>query len=95
MKKGPAKSNPEIENGGDSKTRSGGKGAISWLPGLDTKSGRIQGTTSFVQSQPVQTFLGIPFAKPPLGDLRFKKPLPLEPWSETLQANKTPPACVQ
>ncbi|GFQ78058.1 hypothetical protein TNCT_102531 [Trichonephila clavata] len=33
MKKGPAKSNPEIENGGDSKTRSGGKGAISWLPG--------------------------------------------------------------
>ncbi|GFR21436.1 carboxylic ester hydrolase [Trichonephila clavata] len=53
------------------------------------------GTTSFVQSQPVQTFLGIPFAKPPLGDLRFKKPLPLEPWSETLQANKTPPACVQ
>ncbi|GFR08968.1 hypothetical protein TNCT_41361 [Trichonephila clavata] len=26
-------SNPEIENGGDSKTRSGRKGAISWLPG--------------------------------------------------------------
>ncbi|GFQ78410.1 hypothetical protein TNCT_695661 [Trichonephila clavata] len=31
--KGPSKSNPEIENGGDSKTRSGGKETISWLPG--------------------------------------------------------------
>ncbi|GFQ96517.1 hypothetical protein TNCT_125641 [Trichonephila clavata] len=30
--KGPAMSNLEIENGDDSKTRSGGKGAISWLP---------------------------------------------------------------
>ncbi|GFR33306.1 hypothetical protein TNCT_151411 [Trichonephila clavata] len=32
MKKGPAMPNLEIENGDDSKTRSGGKGAISWLP---------------------------------------------------------------
>ncbi|PRD33743.1 UNVERIFIED_CONTAM: Acetylcholinesterase-1 [Trichonephila clavipes] len=62
---------------------------------IDTKSGRIEGTTSFVQSQSAQTFLGIPFAKPPLGDLRFKKPHPIEPWSEALQANKMPPACVQ
>jgi para-nitrobenzyl esterase len=28
----------------------------------------------------IQTYFGVPFAKPPVGDLRWKEPQPLEPW---------------
>ncbi|VDK59688.1 unnamed protein product [Anisakis simplex] len=38
-------------------------------------------------------FLGIPFAKPPIGELRFEKPEVPEPWKEPLDATKFAPAC--
>jgi hypothetical protein len=34
------------------------------------------------------SFLGIPFAKPPIGERRFKLPEPVEPWTETFEADK-------
>jgi para-nitrobenzyl esterase len=40
-------------------------------------------------------WLGIPFAVPPLGDLRFRSPQPVAPWSETLLATENPAACMQ
>ncbi len=41
-----------------------------------TTAGKIEGT----QENGLCVFRGIPFAAPPVGDLRFKAPQPVEPW---------------
>ncbi|XP_029165265.1 esterase B1-like [Nylanderia fulva] len=40
-------------------------------------------------------FRGIPYAKPPIGELRFKDPVPPEPWSGTRDASKYGNVAVQ
>ncbi|WP_111978681.1 carboxylesterase/lipase family protein [Algibacillus agarilyticus] len=40
-------------------------------------------------------FKGIPFAKPPVGDLRWKAPLPAEKWQGVKQAFTYSPSCIQ
>ncbi|GBM67628.1 Acetylcholinesterase-1 [Araneus ventricosus] len=60
-----------------------------------TSLGPIQGTSENVHRVPVQAFLGIPYAEPPLGNQRFLKPKPVKPWTKTLEATKLPPACIQ
>ncbi|MGF1583179.1 MAG: carboxylesterase/lipase family protein [Gemmataceae bacterium] len=40
-------------------------------------------------------FRGIPFAKPPIGDLRFKPPEPVDPWDGELDCSRFQPACAQ
>ncbi|GLV37952.1 uncharacterized protein CBL_06346 [Carabus blaptoides fortunei] len=51
-------------------------------PLVDTSNGRIRGTfkTSRKGRQYV-AFEGIPYAKPPVGDLRFKEPQAQQPWT--------------
>uniref|UniRef100_A0A8C6W4E1 Carboxylic ester hydrolase n=1 Tax=Nannospalax galili TaxID=1026970 RepID=A0A8C6W4E1_NANGA len=46
-------------------------------------------------TQPVAVFLGVPFAKPPLGSLRFAPPQPAEPWSFVKDTTSYPPMCSQ
>ncbi|GAA1859538.1 carboxylesterase/lipase family protein [Microbacterium koreense] len=45
-------------------------------PLVDTASGRVRG----VWRGDSAAFLGIPFAQPPVGDLRFAAPVPVERW---------------
>ena len=41
-----------------------------------------------------RAFLGIRYAQPPVGSLRFRKPRPPEPWTEPFNATAWPNACI-
>lgn len=41
------------------------------------------------------TFQGIPYARPPIGNLRWRGPEPPRPWSELRDGTKPSPACMQ
>src|SRR5262245_22972285 len=43
----------------------------------------------------VHVYKGIPYAKPPVGDLRWKAPQPAPDWSGTKQATEFGPVCMQ
>ncbi|XP_052741138.1 uncharacterized protein LOC112044151 [Bicyclus anynana] len=44
---------------------------------------------------PYFSFKGIPYAEPPVGDLRFKAPLPKTPWQGVRSAKQHAPKCYQ
>ena len=48
-----------------------------------------------LDSTGLSTFLGVPYAQPPTGPLRFKKPLPLKPWPDAKEAFEWPKPCYQ
>ncbi|VVC34997.1 Hypothetical protein CINCED_3A002934 [Cinara cedri] len=48
-----------------------------------------------VSKKPYVSFLGIPYAKPPIGDLRFKPPVKHPGWSGVLKAFSEGNACLQ
>ncbi|XP_064638811.1 cholinesterase-like isoform X2 [Lineus longissimus] len=59
-------------------------------------NGRIRGSRVVFDDKAAWQFLGIPFAKPPVGKLRFLAPEPASPWSpETYNATSFKPACMQ
>ncbi|XP_039358081.1 acetylcholinesterase-like [Mauremys reevesii] len=60
-----------------------------------TTSGPVRGKRLPAGSGTVTAFLGIPYAKPPVGALRFQKPLPHQPWSHVLEATSFGNACHQ
>ena len=46
-------------------------------PVVQTTSGTVKGLTLNVLNRSIDQFLGIPFAEPPFGSLRFAKPKPI------------------
>ena len=62
---------------------------------IDTPVGRLKGIRDRVQNKDLDIFLGIPYAKPPIGNLRFKRPEAPDPWQGVLDATEQPPSCFQ
>uniref|UniRef100_A0A336M9J9 Carboxylic ester hydrolase n=1 Tax=Culicoides sonorensis TaxID=179676 RepID=A0A336M9J9_CULSO len=59
---------------------------------IHTKSGPIQGLLKKSElGDNYYSFERIPYAKAPIGELRFKAPVPIDPWNETLDASKEGP----
>ncbi|XP_028635133.1 pyrethroid hydrolase Ces2a [Grammomys surdaster] len=72
-------------------------GQDSDSPIRNTHSGQVRGSLVHVKDTKagVHTFLGIPFAKPPVGPLRFAPPEDPEPWSGVRDGNSEPAMCLQ
>ncbi|KFV60531.1 Fatty acyl-CoA hydrolase precursor, medium chain, partial [Tyto alba] len=66
-------------------------------PEVVTKYGRVRGYQFKVDAaeRSVNVFLGLPFAKPPVGPLRFSEPQPPETWKDVRDATSYPPMCLQ
>lgn len=62
---------------------------------VKTQSGWIKGLWAEDVKGGTRTFLGIPYAQPPVGELRFASPEPVQRWSGVLQADAFGASCVQ
>jgi para-nitrobenzyl esterase len=65
--------------------------ALAQIAQVNVTGGTIAGTVTDGVSQ----FKGIPFAAPPVGELRWKAPQPVTPWSGVRQTVAFAPACMQ
>ena len=59
---------------------------------VETKNGAVEGTT---EQDGIRVFRGIPFAQPPIGELRWKEPQRVKNWDGVLQTKAFGPRCMQ
>lgn len=59
---------------------------------VKTTTGVIEGTKT---SGGITVFRGIPFASPPVGELRWQAPQPVKPWTGVRKAVQFGPSCMQ
>src|SRR5580692_11588167 len=60
-------------------------------PEVSTSAGRVRGRVEHGSA----VFRGIPFARPPVGELRFQAPVPPSPWDGVRDAAEFGPQCPQ
>ena len=53
------------------------------------------GTISGVSANGLSVYKGVPFAAPPVGDLRWRPPAPAAPWTGARKTDAFAPACMQ
>src|SRR5262245_43491066 len=58
-------------------------------------SGYVAGTVVGTAEQLVHVYRGIPYAAPPVGELRWKEPQPVQPWKGIREATKFGPWAAQ
>ncbi|KAJ8920753.1 hypothetical protein NQ315_004893, partial [Exocentrus adspersus] len=65
-------------------------------PVVKTKYGMVKGRIDYSTSgRPFYAFQGIPYAEPPIGNLRFKAPVEPEKWTTVLETQENAPHCLQ
>ncbi|KAF7281457.1 hypothetical protein GWI33_004747 [Rhynchophorus ferrugineus] len=69
----------------------------NFSPTITLSNGQLRGTVNktAINGKTYYAFRGIPFAKKPLGDLRFAAPVPNDPWTGVLDAVADRDACTQ
>ncbi|XP_036964376.1 carboxylesterase 3 isoform X2 [Acanthopagrus latus] len=69
----------------------------SVYPVVSLKHGRIRGEYGMVKGteRRVKQYLGIPFARAPVGPLRLAAPQDAEPWEGERDGTQQPPMCIQ
>lgn len=60
---------------------------------VSTQAGLISG--KLVGPDSIKTFMGIPFAAPPVGELRWKKPQQVEAWEGVKVCTENPASAIQ
>jgi para-nitrobenzyl esterase len=65
---------------------------VSAADRVKTANGTVEGTT---EQSGIHAYRGIPFAAPPVGDLRWKAPQPVKNWKGVRSAAVFGPRCVQ
>jgi para-nitrobenzyl esterase len=60
---------------------------------VKTANGVVESTAPPIDG--VRSFKGIPFAQPPVGDLRWREPQPVKNWTGARSADKFGPTCMQ
>ncbi|XP_013793463.1 acetylcholinesterase-1-like [Limulus polyphemus] len=66
-----------------------------FTPVIKTNSGSLRGQTCRILGKPIFKYLGVPYATPPVGNLRFGKPLAVGQWDGVYEATEQPLPCVQ
>ncbi len=69
------------------------KTQVNSLDVVKTDAGLISGTTN--SNGDIHIYRGIPFAAPPVGNLRWKAPQPVQPWSGVKKCNAFGPSPMQ
>jgi para-nitrobenzyl esterase len=64
---------------------------LAQSPKALTQSGAISGA----RESGLSVYKGVPFAAPPVGDLRWRPPAPVAPWTGTRKTDAFAPACMQ
>ncbi|XP_060064176.1 acetylcholinesterase-like [Ylistrum balloti] len=62
---------------------------------VHTPSGPIRGIGVPYEGETVYQYRNIPYAKPPVGDLRLQKPVPHQIWTDIFDATVFGPSCLQ
>jgi para-nitrobenzyl esterase len=68
--------------------------AASFEP-IQVDGGLIAGIPSPQWSYDIRVFRGVPYAAPPVGNLRWRPPQPVVRWESVKEADRYSPACMQ